>query len=832
MNGGPAAPWNDAWRRRKRHRATRACLHCHKRKVRCDVTTQGEPCSNCAYSEIACVPKEKTSRRCPIKANRSGLLHSRSVAAPIVTEPPPARFASPGASCSGRSKDDTPGKADDEYAPSNRMLVTPPALDLVGMREPSPPRAVALPHTDDADKECPFDEFLDDLAREVFLTSIDAGHVQVNVLKDLFLREMTRPKQPSPIVDLSISVSQQNHHAYSNTKFGVPFGCHSFLKLGKSHAPQDDITFLESQGCLHVPPIPVLNDLVTQYFRHVHPTIPLLNEGRFWATYTEQPGDFPDGFETLSLFLFQAMLVASCPFISQDSIRNAGFTSHRQARSVWYRRAKLLFDLDIEDDALAVVQGALLLTYSCSTILCGNRDSSYWLSVAVQLAKANGFHEHEIASDPMPSAPLSHKKAWQCCLNRDRILSLAARRPLQITPAQYAYSKVLLCLEDFGDDFSHSLVYSNETKRVLSEVFLAVCQLTLVITEALMTLYPQDGKPVAKILDVDAEQYRNQVATNRRYQSEIDLWMMTVRARLPVTVDNTHESVTLYVNLMHIYYHSATVALAHRAIFLAESPAAYASVDRRIYLAESRDSIQRASSSIAKSFNRLLKLKLVTFLPFNTVGYIVFPLILHSLNIKLASHALQLAAEKSELDIFLETMKLLGSRFDNTEYVLQFVTKGIQCFKNMFPHETGVTNKRSAGSETAVSSLAPGYDWAEVLMRDPTKYLSLVTYLDLSMSRGRLPTDTELSKHFPHHGAGHNLNQGNFEIDYGYHAKVDAHTPSPSLHSRQSDGFAGWDEWDLNLSETLSEFNDSRIDLNNGLFTASSPLALIEEYGR
>jgi Fungal specific transcription factor domain len=215
---------------------------------------------------------------------------------------------------------------------------------------------------------------------------------------------------------------------------------------------------------------------------------------------------------------------------------------------------QLLFDLDIEDDALALVQGALLLTYSCSTILCGNRDSSYWLSVAVQLAKANGFYEHEMASDLMPSERLSRKKAWQCCLNRDRILSLAARRPVQITPAHYAYNKILLCLEDFEDEFSNSIVYSKETKRVLSEVFLAVCQLTVVITEALMILYPQDGKPAPKILDADAEQYRNEVAMNRRHQSKIDLWMKTVRARLSATVDNTHESVALYVNLMHIYY--------------------------------------------------------------------------------------------------------------------------------------------------------------------------------------------------------------------------------------------------------------------------------------
>jgi hypothetical protein len=124
---------------------------------------------------------------------------------------------------------------------------------------------------------------------------------------------MTRPKQ-SFIFDLSVSASQQTCHPYSNAKLGVPFGCHSFLKLGKRRrASLGDITFLESQGCLHVPPITVLNDLVKQYFRHVHPTLPLLNEGQFWAMYTEQPGNFSGGSGRFSLFVFQAMLVASCP---------------------------------------------------------------------------------------------------------------------------------------------------------------------------------------------------------------------------------------------------------------------------------------------------------------------------------------------------------------------------------------------------------------------------------------------------------------------------------------------------------------------------------------
>ncbi|KAI3571646.1 hypothetical protein IWW34DRAFT_767714 [Fusarium oxysporum f. sp. albedinis] len=39
---------------KRRRRASRACLSCRRRKVRCDVV-QGSPCCNCKWDNIECV---------------------------------------------------------------------------------------------------------------------------------------------------------------------------------------------------------------------------------------------------------------------------------------------------------------------------------------------------------------------------------------------------------------------------------------------------------------------------------------------------------------------------------------------------------------------------------------------------------------------------------------------------------------------------------------------------------------------------------------------------------------------------------------------------------
>jgi hypothetical protein len=96
-----------------------------------------------------------------------------------------------------------------------------------------------------------------------------------------------------------------------NTSTTVLFVHYPYLKLHNIHSiAQQDLNYMEAQGCLHVPSRPILDNFVEQYFRYQHPFLPLLNEGDFWEMYSQKESTGPQS--NISLLVFQAMLFASC----------------------------------------------------------------------------------------------------------------------------------------------------------------------------------------------------------------------------------------------------------------------------------------------------------------------------------------------------------------------------------------------------------------------------------------------------------------------------------------------------------------------------------------
>lgn len=77
-----------------------------------------------------------------------------------------------------------------------------------------------------------------------------------------------------------------------------------------SHIAPEDFKFLEYKGCFHLPPRPILDELAREYFLHVHPVLPVIDEREFWEMY------FPSGrraqHRRIPLLVFRAMLFVSC----------------------------------------------------------------------------------------------------------------------------------------------------------------------------------------------------------------------------------------------------------------------------------------------------------------------------------------------------------------------------------------------------------------------------------------------------------------------------------------------------------------------------------------
>jgi hypothetical protein len=92
----------------------------------------------------------------------------------------------------------------------------------------------------------------------------------------------------------------------------IVYSRHALVKPDDySQNPQQDIEFLKAQGSFQIPVAPALDEFMRQYFSHVHPHLPLIDESAFWDDFAGKRRchalDFP-----ISNFTFQAMLFACC----------------------------------------------------------------------------------------------------------------------------------------------------------------------------------------------------------------------------------------------------------------------------------------------------------------------------------------------------------------------------------------------------------------------------------------------------------------------------------------------------------------------------------------
>ena len=107
------------------------------------------------------------------------------------------------------------------------------------------------------------------------------------------------------------SPAEQDLESRSIVNTHIIFSYYPFIKLGWiSKIDPHDVNFLEAQGCFRVPTRPILDEFIREYFLHVHPILPMINEKIFWKMYENNDSN-SRGVSHMSLLVFHAMLFAS-----------------------------------------------------------------------------------------------------------------------------------------------------------------------------------------------------------------------------------------------------------------------------------------------------------------------------------------------------------------------------------------------------------------------------------------------------------------------------------------------------------------------------------------
>ncbi|KAI3340611.1 hypothetical protein F4824DRAFT_487068 [Ustulina deusta] len=732
-----------------RKRAPKACLSCRARKVRCDVSQRGRPCMNCYLDDEACVVTSRASRF--RKGEREGNVLDFRQHDHIDD-------------CSHESM------TDDAVTLGANGEPTSPQAELVN--DPRTAENMHASHVSGSGKNKQAETQQGQQSSAGL-----SGHPQ----------SFNRPLSATQAFNNTSSIPMQSFDPVGNPEIplwvgeqqvvvnaDITFSYYPFISIGNLHnvMPQD-VNYLDSQGCLRIPTRAILDEFMQQYFLHVHPLLPFLNEGDFWNLYCYQGSGKPG--EKMSLLVFQAMLFSCCNFVSKTSIKSLGFPDIRTARATLYRRTKLLFDFDTESSLVCLAQAALLLTYwAPNWSLATKKPNTTWLGVAIQNAKSAEAHMYSVMPTFSPvTEPIEYKKQnslkrlWWCCLIRDRLISLGMRRSIQVSRAHFDVgSNGGFGCSDLADEVGLSKVYNSETKRRLVEIFVHLGELCSVLTDLLTLVFPLDDVPGwGRHNGVEgAEKVRQSKAALRR-------WYKATTLRFPKSGGDSassktsgdkhlqHDSVILYTNLMYMFYHSARAALCHHEVLQAAMASASSNLSNSVRgfsnVYESRDELQDAACGVTECLNELIQRRLARWLPISAISCTAMPLVLHIIDVKLLSQNKQSRATPDEkrrtalkqqrLNILIEAMKTYQPQYDGVDYISETIRHIVNLAQIDPPsNPTNTPSSIMASPQDPPSSMQPIIsDWTDILASHPGSYLRLSMTMDISISKGRLAKETD-----------------------------------------------------------------------------------------
>ncbi|OQU99915.1 Fungal specific transcription factor domain-containing protein [Cladophialophora immunda] len=286
---------------------------------------------------------------------------------------------------------------------------------------------------------------------------------------------------PSP----THTILADHYHPSSLPKYITPL---------KKTLSTEDLHHLQIKGAFDIPDLATRDLLLTNYAKWIHPFAPMLDLEEILSAVSSSGNT-----GTTSLLLFQAVMFAATAYVNIDGHDGR----HKKTRGMFYERARLLHDFDVEADRLIICQAAILLSFWDGDSE-GVRDSYYWVGIATLHATTIG-----LSFDPASSSlsdqkhRRSFKMTWWTLVMRDRLLAVALRRPVQ--NKAFRFDVPMLHLDDFRlESLLEALQNSLEIHDVglaeletLASSCMALAQLSEYIDKVLTVQYTVQRTPSA-----------------------------------------------------------------------------------------------------------------------------------------------------------------------------------------------------------------------------------------------------------------------------------------------------------------------------------------------
>ncbi|KAI1379222.1 hypothetical protein F4677DRAFT_361963 [Hypoxylon crocopeplum] len=622
-----------------RRRAPTACRVCRQRKVKCNVTSVGIPCLNCVRDGHSCEVSGRKRRA-----------HPQSQSNDMTT----TRDATGATSTS--SSGDFPSTIACSEPPILTPITTPltasaitPFVPPSGMRD-----EVEHETAIEVDPSITMDlgeRGADDYAIESLASSIMEDTAEATT-ETFYVGDQQGIGYILDIVGEPGGISQH---------YGLPY-----MVATHDLTPQD-VAYLRSKGVFSVPSDPVCQALLTAYFYHIHPILPVVDAAAVLASFRN------GGASAVNLLLLWSMFSVAANYVDKAVVRQAGYQSHKEMKKSMFIRAKCLYDNGCEEDRISIIQSVSLLAFWYSDL--GERTESWhWMGIAISLSQTLGLNR-----DPdrgQYNTRLSERqrqlwrRIWWSCFFRDRWLSLGMGRPMRInirdcdTPMPSA--------KDLTNDFSElppliRAKYMPFDFQQLAEHWVVLLHLSKVLGTILSENYSPTG-PLPSRSWIEATEQELMLCIAQAGDRPLD----------------ASPALSFYSYHLRLHYNAATIALWRP---YSNRVATGVSFDQEsAWFAHVNQKIRAAAANTNTMLDKVISDQLIGFIGPMTIPVLVPAMNSHLLESKSADPLIR-QSSLNKLDLFMIVLRKVQDVYSSATFIHGLFLQAIAKLNS--PHYSG-----------------------------------------------------------------------------------------------------------------------------------------------
>ncbi|UPX14083.1 uncharacterized protein EKO05_0004574 [Ascochyta rabiei] len=397
----PEAQSGTTEHRRARVRTAKACRLCNEKRVKCDASERGIPCTRC---------EQRGEPGCTLIQSRRGIYVRKPRRQQVRTR---------------SESNDALGETRDCSVPQelNARVSAP-------LREPlhaqsSPAQGSLLPQQDTPSRTTD--------------ASSDSRHRDAS-WSAVFENLLQRREQRGPVVDkgsiayigegfpLGIILDSSRsgagrpllHHpgpdATPDADTSSPDTAHP------PGIPPEDLSFLEAKQAFTAPSNVTLDALITVFFERFFPFYPVVNPQELLVQHKARK---------IPWILLHSICFVSATYCPLRILHRAGFDNRKEARFTFYSKAKALFNIGYESSKIVTLQVSILLSF------WGGSPNNYWnfytwISIGVTISETIGCHRSMVGLNITPQDRSLLKRLWWTLLVRDAACASMHGRPFRI----------------------------------------------------------------------------------------------------------------------------------------------------------------------------------------------------------------------------------------------------------------------------------------------------------------------------------------------------------------------------------------------------------------